>query len=55
MRADKTSTFTSLSDFNSKFRSLFTGPTFYSTFTKLDEKLRKKIMITVSIANNCTH
>jgi precorrin-2 methylase len=53
MPADKTSTFTSLSDFKSKFYSLFRGPTFYSTFTKLDKKLRKKIMITVSIANNC--
>jgi hypothetical protein len=55
MPAVKTSTFTSLKDFNSKFSSLFTGPTFYSAFTNLDEKLRKKVMITVSIANNCTH
>ena len=53
MAAHKTSRFTSLSDFKSKFYSLFTGPTFYSTFTKLERKLRKKVMITVSIANNC--
>ena len=46
--------FTSLSDFKAKLSSLFKGPTFYSAFTKLDRKLRKKIMITVSIANNCT-
>jgi len=46
--------FTSPPDFKEKFSSLFKGPTFYSAFTKLDRKLRKKIMITVSIANNCT-
>ncbi len=54
MPTEETSRFTSMSDFKSKFYSLFTGPSFYSAFTKLDEKLRKKIMITVSIANNCT-
>jgi len=46
--------FTSLSDFKAKLSSMFEGPTFYSTFHNLDEKLRKKIMITVSIVNNCT-
>jgi hypothetical protein len=54
MAEHQTSRFTSLSDFNAKFSNLFKGPTFYSAFTKLDRKLRKKIMITVSIANNCT-
>jgi len=53
MPIEETNRFSSLSDFRSKFYSLFTGPTFYSTFAKLDEKLRKKVMITVSIANNC--
>ena len=43
MAAHKTSRFISLSDFKSKFYSLFTGPTFYSTFTKLERKLRKKV------------
>jgi len=54
MPTEEANRFTSLADFRSKFSSLFTGPTFYSAFTKLDGKLRKKIMITVSIANNCT-
>ena len=45
--------FTSASDFKNKFINLFKGPTFFSAFSKLDKKLTKKIMITVSIANNC--
>jgi hypothetical protein len=54
MVTEEKNRFSSLSDFRSKFYSLFTGPTFYSTFKNLEEKLRKKVMITVSIANNCT-
>ena len=54
MATEETNRFSSLPDFRSKFYSLFKGPTFYSTFTNLDDRLRKKIMITVSIANNCT-
>jgi len=54
MATEERNRFSSLSDFRSKFYGLFTGPSFYSTFAKLDERLRKKIMITVSIANNCT-
>jgi hypothetical protein len=54
MAEDQRSRFTSLWDFNAKLCSLFRGPTFYSAFTKLDRRLRKKIMITVSIVNNCT-
>jgi hypothetical protein len=46
--------FTSLSDMREKFVDMFSGPTFSSTFAGLDKRLRKKIMITVSIANNCT-
>ena len=45
--------FTSFSDFVQKLFRLFKGPTFLSTFINLDKKLREKIMITVSIANNC--
>ena len=48
-----TTSFTSMSDFTDKLVSLFKGPTFYSAFSKLDKKLTKKIMITLSIANNC--
>jgi len=47
--------FNSLSDFNAKLNGLIKGPTFYSAFSKLDKKLTKKIMITVSIVNNCTN
>lgn len=54
MPTEGTNRFSSLSDFRSKFCSLFKGPSFYSTFTNLDDTLREKIMITVSIANNCT-
>ena len=45
--------FTSYSDFKAKFYGLFKGPSFYLTFTNLDKKLRKKIMIAVSMANDC--
>ena len=48
-----TTAFTSASDFKNKLIGLFKGPTFYSAFSKLDKKLTKKIMITLSIANNC--
>ena len=54
MATEETNGFSSFPDFRAKFYSLFKGPTFYSTFANLDERLRKKIMITVSIANNCT-
>jgi hypothetical protein len=54
MATEERNRFSSLSDFRSKFYGLFTGPSFHSTFAKLDERLRKKVMITVSIANNCT-
>ena len=54
MSGDSKGAFTSLSDFSSKFTGLFQGPSFYSAFTNLDKKLRKKIMITVSITNNCS-
>ena len=47
--------FNSLSDFNEKLNGLLKGPTLFSTFSKLDKKLTKKIMITVSIVNNCTN
>jgi hypothetical protein len=47
--------FNSLSDFNAKLAGLFKGPTFYATFGNLDKRLTKKIMITVSIVNNCTN
>ena len=50
----ETNRFSSLSDFRSKFYSLFSGPSFYSTFANLDKRLRKKVMITVSVANDCT-
>ena len=45
--------FTSLPDFIQKTYGLFKGPAFLSTFLNLDGRLREKIIITVSIANNC--
>ena len=48
-----TTAFTSASDFKNKLVNLFKGPTFYSAFSKLDKKLTRKIIIAVSIANNC--
>ena len=53
MPEDKANKFASFSDFKAKLSSMFEGPTFYATFNNLDEKLRKKIMITISIVNNC--
>jgi len=33
---------------------LFSGPLFISTFMKTDRRLREKLLITVSLANNCS-
>ena len=54
MKTVQGDSFTSLADFSAKLGNLFKGPTFYATFKNLDKNLREKIMITVSIANNCT-
>ena len=47
-------TFKSFLDFFSRFWSIFKGPTFLMTFLKIDKKLREKILLTVSIGNNCS-
>jgi len=33
---------------------LLSGPLFISTFMKTDRRLREKLLITVSLANNCS-
>lgn len=47
-------TFKSFFDFFFRFLSIFKGPTFLMTFLKIDKKLREKILLTVSIGNNCS-
>ncbi|MDY6933351.1 MAG: hypothetical protein SVZ03_03915 [Spirochaetota bacterium] len=46
-------TFLSFTDFIQRFGQIFKGPTFLMTFIKVDNRLREKILLTVSIANNC--
>lgn len=50
----KMRTFRSFVDFFSGLWSIFKGPTFLMTFLKIDKKLREKILLTVSIGNNCS-
>lgn len=40
-------------DFIGRFTDVFRGPTFIMTFLRVDRKLREKIMLAVSVANNC--
>ncbi len=54
MSETRTEGFTSLTDFGSKLVDFLKGPTLYSTFSTLDKRLIKKMMITVSIVNNCS-
>lgn len=46
-------TFSSFSDFFKRLFDLFRGPTFYMTFRRTDPKFREKVILTVSMANNC--
>lgn len=45
--------FTSFSDFVRRFFDLFRGPTFLMTFLRVNGRLREKIILTVTVANNC--
>lgn len=45
--------FSSFSDFIKRFADMFKGPGFISAFRKIDPIFREKLMITVSMANNC--
>ncbi len=45
--------FDSLRDFVARFDDLFRGPTFAMTLIRLDPRLRERVMLAVSVANNC--
>jgi len=49
----RTRSFVSPIDFFGKFFSIFRGPTFFTTFKTIDARLREKILLTISVANNC--
>lgn len=46
-------TFYSLSDFFRRFLGLFSGPLFLSAFRGIDPVFREKLLLTVSMTNNC--
>jgi hypothetical protein len=46
-------TFSSSYDFIKRLIDLFRGPSFISIFKKIDPVFREKLLITVSMANNC--
>ncbi len=45
--------FYSIGDFFTRFSGLFRGPSFISTLLKTDRIFREKILLTVTLANNC--
>jgi hypothetical protein len=45
--------FRSVIDLLARFAAVFRGPTFIMTFLRVDPRLREKIMLAVSTANNC--
>jgi hypothetical protein len=46
-------TFISLSDFFSRLFDIFRGPMFITVFKKINPVFREKLLLTVSMANNC--
>jgi hypothetical protein len=46
-------TFTSFYDFIKRFTAIFKGPSFITVYKKIDPVFREKILITVSMTNNC--
>lgn len=46
-------TFGSLNDFIRRFFAVFRGPTFVSAIREIDPVFREKLLLTVSMANNC--
>lgn len=40
-------------DFLARLADVFRGPTFLMTFLRVDPRLREKVMLAVSVANNC--
>lgn len=47
------STFVSFADFLKRFIDIFRGPSFVAVLRKTDPVFREKILLTVSMANNC--
>ncbi|MGV7929909.1 MAG: hypothetical protein AB2L13_13585 [Spirochaetota bacterium] len=45
--------FRSAGDFLARFAGLFRGPSFISTLLKTNGVFREKILLTVTLANNC--
>jgi hypothetical protein len=45
--------FRSYGDMAAKLAGLFRGPTFLMTFLRVDSKLREKILLSVTVINNC--
>ncbi|MCU0843953.1 MAG: hypothetical protein MUC76_03395 [Spirochaetes bacterium] len=45
--------FSSVGDFFTRLAGLFRGPLFISTLLKTNGLFREKILITVTLANNC--
>ncbi len=45
--------FTSPGDFLSRLTTVFRGPSFISTLRKTDGLFREKILLAVTLANNC--
>ena len=45
--------FTSFYDFIKRLINIFKGPMFITVFRKIDPAFREKILLTVSMSNNC--
>ncbi len=50
---DQLTTFNSPADFLKRFADIFRGPMFISVFLKIDPVFREKLLLTVSMTNNC--
>lgn len=46
-------TFDSFTDFIKRFAAIFRGPMFITVFRKIDPVFREKLLLTVSMTNNC--
>jgi len=45
--------FRSFADFLARLADIFRGPTFLMTLLRVDPRLREKVLLAVSVANNC--
>lgn len=45
--------FDSALDFLARLGDVFRGPTFLMTYLRIEPRFREKIMLAVSVANNC--